>query len=83
MKCKEHAKMMSALCGGVDQMGPKVRAVYNKFMEQADEECIVHETQVVYLFRHAFQEDLENEEIITSMSGSASEPPSATTKEPA
>jgi hypothetical protein len=56
--CGFHAKMISALSGGPDKMGPNVKALYERFMEQEDEECIAHETQVVFLFKTAMQRDL-------------------------
>ena len=42
MKCGEHAKLMAALSPGV--MGPAVQALYDRFMENPDEECIAAES---------------------------------------
>jgi len=57
MKCGEHAKLMAALSPGV--MGPAVQALYDRFMENPDEECIAAESQVVFLFQTAMTEDLK------------------------
>ena len=58
MKCEDHAKLMAALSGGPENMGPNVKALYDRFMEQADEECIAAESQVVLLFGNAMNRDL-------------------------
>lgn len=54
-----HAKMMEALSGGAEHMGPNVKALYERFMSQKDEECIAHETQVVMLFGSAMRRDTD------------------------
>jgi len=58
MTCGEHAKIMAALVP-VDRMGPKTKAVYDRFMASEREECIAHESQVVFLFMNAVKEDSE------------------------
>lgn len=58
MTCGEHAKIMAALVKP-EHMGPKTKAIYERFMSQAGEECIAHESQVVLLFMNAVKEDNE------------------------
>lgn len=58
MTCGEHAKIMAALIPP-GQMGPRTKAIYERFTSQADEECIAHESQVVLLFMNAVKEDNE------------------------
>jgi hypothetical protein len=60
MKMGHHAKMIKALTGPVDQMGPNVRALYERFLSQKDEECIAAESQVVMLFGSALNRDKNN-----------------------
>jgi hypothetical protein len=55
--CKSHADMMAAFVP-VDLMGPKTRAIYDRFIKAGDQECIAHESQVVHLFMSAVNEDL-------------------------
>ena len=50
-----HAKMIAALSPG--EMGPNVKALYDRFMSQKDEECIAHESQIVMLFGNAVNQD--------------------------
>lgn len=59
MKLGEHAKMFVALAGPSENMGPNTKALYERFMEQPDEECIAAESQVVYLFQNALHRDLQ------------------------
>lgn len=49
--------MMAALVRPED-MGPKTRAVYDKFVAGGAEECIAEESQVVGLFLEAMGSDL-------------------------
>lgn len=55
--CGYHAKNIKALSGGVENMGPNVKALYDKLMKSEDEECIAAESQVVYLFTTAMAKD--------------------------
>ena len=52
-----HAKMIEALSGGTAGMGPNVKALYERFVSQKDEECIAAESQVVFLFTTAMNRD--------------------------
>jgi len=58
MTCGEHAKIMAALVPA-ERMGPKTKAVYDRFMASEHEECIAAESQVVLLFMNAVKEDHE------------------------
>lgn len=57
--CGFHAKMIAALSGGPDKMGPNTKALYDRLMKSENEECIAHETQVVFLFQSAMKRDLD------------------------
>lgn len=57
MTCKQHADMMAALIPP-QSMGPKTRAIYDKFVQNGDEECIAEESQVVALFLEAAGSDV-------------------------
>ena len=59
-KMEYHGKMIAALAGDPEKMGPNVKALYDRFMSQKDEECIAAESQVVFLFSNAMKRDLEN-----------------------
>ena len=54
--CGFHAQMMLALMGG-EPIGPATKALVEKFMKTADEQCIAHESQVVFLFMDAMGKD--------------------------
>ena len=59
-----HAKMIRALSGGLKKMGPNVKALYDRFMSQKDEECIAHESQIVLLFQDAVMKDAKTKEVV-------------------
>jgi len=59
VKMEFHAKMISAISGGPEKMGPNVKALYERFTSQADEECIAAESQVVFLFQNAMKRDID------------------------
>ena len=56
-----HAKMMEALSGGTDNMGPNVKALYDRFMTEEDEECGAAESQIVMLFGAAMTRDQQGQ----------------------
>ena len=60
MKMEYHAKMIRAVGGPIDEMGPNVKALYERFISQKDEECIAAESQVVMLFGNALNRDKNN-----------------------
>lgn len=68
--CREHAQIMAALVP-VAQMGPKLRALYDRFMASGDQECIAHESQVVMMFGACLNADTE------AGHGPAESPPAA------
>lgn len=55
--CAYHAAIMAALIPA-DSMGPRTRAVYDRFALAGDQRCIAHESQVVLMFRAAVAEDM-------------------------
>lgn len=55
--CKFHADMMASIVPP-DLMGPKTKVIYERFLKEGDRECVAHETQVVYLFMSAVNEDM-------------------------
>lgn len=55
--CAFHAAMMAALIP-IEHMGPKTRAVYDRFAREGDAPCIAHESQVVLMFQAAVAEDM-------------------------
>jgi len=57
MKCGEHAKIIEVLSMG--SMGPNVKTLYDKLMENPEEECIQAESQVMFLFSALRQKDQE------------------------
>ena len=54
--CGCHAQMMLALMHG-KPVGPKTKALVERFMSTADERCIADESQVTMLFGAAFASD--------------------------
>ena len=55
--CAFHARMMAAFVP-VAEMGPNLRAIYDRFASEGDQECIADESQVLYLFQDALARDL-------------------------
>ena len=58
-KMEFHGKMIAAPSGGPEKMGPNVKALYERFTAQPDEECIAAESQVVLLFQSALVRDMD------------------------
>ena len=54
-----HAKMLEVFGGPLEEMGPNMKALHERFMRDKDEECIAAESQVVMLFGVAYQRDQE------------------------
>lgn len=57
--CGEHAQMIALLFSNStpDELGPNMRALYDRFMKSEHEECIAPESQVMALIQDALQKD--------------------------
>ena len=51
--CGDHARIIAALSGGVDEMGPRVRNIYDRLMADEHNPPFASEPQIVLAYQHA------------------------------